>query len=87
MVVNPKGVGSLPAPRSSYATAIMVFFAHLLILEYPDHHQTLLSSLLYYPGFLHTISSQSVYNFLSNVSTNKLTKRQTDKPTLPNPWV
>ena len=24
--------------RSGYATTIMVFFAHLLILEYPDHH-------------------------------------------------
>ena len=28
-----KALGSLPAPRSGYATAIMVFFAHLLILE------------------------------------------------------
>ena len=24
------------------------FFAHLLILEYPDHHQNLISSSLYY---------------------------------------
>ena len=33
-----KKKGSLPAPRSGYATTIMVvFFAHLLILEYPDH--------------------------------------------------
>ena len=30
-------------------------FAHLLILEYPDHHQNLISSLLYYPGPLHKI--------------------------------
>ena len=43
---NPKGSGSLPAPRS--ATAIM-FFAHLLILEDPDHHQILISSSLYHP--------------------------------------
>ena len=43
------------------------FFAHLLILEYPDHHQNLISSSLYYPGPLHKISSQSVHNFLSNV--------------------
>ena len=50
------------------------FFAHLLILEYPDHHQNLISSSLYYPGPLHKISSQSVHNFLSNV-----VHRQTDK--------
>ena len=54
------------------------FFAHLLILEYPDHHQNLISSSLYYPGPLHKISSQSVHNFLSNV-----VHRQTDKPMLP----
>ena len=51
-------------------------FAHLLILEYPDHHQTLISSSLYYPGPLHKISFQSVHNFLSNV-----VHRQTDKQT------
>ena len=43
------------------------FLAHLLILEYPDHHQNLLISSLYYPRPLHKISSQSVHNFLSNV--------------------
>ena len=53
-------------------------FAHLLILEYPDHHQNLISSSLYYPGPLHKISSQSVHNFLSNVVQ---TDRQTDKQT------
>ena len=26
------------------------FCAHLLILEYPDHHQNVISSSLYYPG-------------------------------------
>ena len=57
---------------------IWCFFAHLLILEYPNHHQNLISSSLYYPGPLHKISSQSVYNFFSNV-----VHRQTDKPTLP----
>ena len=51
-------------------------FAHLLILEYPDHHQNLISSSLYYPRPLHKISSQSVHNFLSNV-----VHRQTDKQT------
>ena len=61
-----------------YATAVMVFFAHLLILEYPDHHQNLISSSLYYPGPLHKISLQSVDNCLSNV-----VHRQTHKPMLP----
>ena len=65
---NPKGFGSLPAPRSGYATTIMVFFfAHLFILEYPHHHQNLISSSLYYPGPVHNFSSQSIHNFLSNV--------------------
>ena len=45
----------------------MVFFAHLLILEYPEHYQNLISSSLYYPTPRHKISSQSVHNFLSNV--------------------
>ena len=46
-----KGSGSLPAPRSGYATTITVFFfAHLVILKYPDHHQNLISSALYYSG-------------------------------------
>ena len=39
------------------------FVAHLLILEYIGHHQNLISSSLYYPGPLHKMSSQSVYNF------------------------
>ena len=52
------------------------FLAHLLILQYPDHHQNLISSSLYYSGPLHQISSQSVYNFLSNV-----VHRQTDRQT------
>ena len=56
------------------------FFA-LLILEYPDHHQNLISSSLYYPGPFHKISSQSVDNFLSNV--HRQTNKQTDKPTQP----
>ena len=43
------------------------FYAHLLILEYPDHHQNLISSSLCYPGTLSKISSQSIHNFLSNV--------------------
>ena len=58
------------------------FFAHLLILQYPDHHQNLISSSLYYSGPVHKISSQSVHNFLSNV-VHRQTNRQTDKPTLP----
>ena len=58
----------------------MVFFAHLLILQYPDHHQNLISSYLYYSGPVHKISSQSVHNFLSNV-VHRQTNRQTDKLT------
>ena len=52
------------------------FFAHLLILQYPDHHQNLISSYLYYSGPVHKISSQSVQNFLCNV-----VHRQTDRQT------
>ena len=52
------------------------FFAHLLILQYPDHHQNLISSYLYYSGPVHKISSQSVHNFLSNV--HRQTNRQTN---------
>ena len=55
------------------------FFAHLLILEYPDHHQNLISSSLYCPGPLHKISSKSVHNFLSNV-VHRQTDRQTNTP-------
>ena len=74
-----KGFGSLPAPRSGYATAIMVYFAHLLILEYSDEHQNLISSSLYYPGPLHKIwiSLQSVHNCLSN-GVHRQTDRQTN---------
>ena len=57
-------------------------FAHLLILEYPDHHRNLINSSMYHPGPLHKISSQSVHNFLSNV-VHRQTDRQTDKPMLP----
>ena len=57
-------------------------FAHLLILEYSDHHQNLISSSLYHPGPLHKISLQSVDNFLRNV-VHRQTNKQTDKPTLP----
>ena len=55
----------------------MVFFGvHLLILIYPDHHQNLISSSLYYPGPLHKISYHSIHNFWSNV-----VHRQTDRQT------
>ena len=39
--------------------------ACLLILQYPDHHQNLISSSLYYSGPVHKISFQSVHNFLA----------------------
>ena len=71
-----KGSGSLPAPRSGYATTSMVFFYHLLILQYPDHHQNLISSSLYYSGPVHKISPQSVHKCFSNV-----VHRQTDRQT------
>ena len=56
------------------------FFAHFLILQYPDHYQNLISSSLYYSGPIHKISSQSVHNFLSNV-VHRQTDRQTDRQT------
>ena len=46
----------------------MVLFAHLLIEEDPDHHQTLITCLFHHPGSLHTISLQSIHNFLSSVA-------------------
>ena len=55
-------------------------FAHWLILEYPDHHQNIISSSLYYPRPLRKISSQSVHNFLSNV-VHSLSDRQTNQTT------
>ena len=76
---------SLARSAHWYATTTLrCFFAHLLILEYPDHHQNLISSSLYYSGSVHKISSQSVHNFLSNVvkQTNTLqTNKQTDRQT------
>ena len=60
-------------------------FAHLLILQYPDNHQNLISSSLYYSGTVHKISSQSVHNFLSNVvhrQTNKQTNQRYQKHNL-----
>ena len=37
----------------------------LLILQYPDHHQNLISSSLYYSGPVPKISSKSIHNFLA----------------------
>ena len=75
---KPKGFGSLPAPWSGYATTITVFFCSFTHLRIPDHHQHLLNSSLCYPGPLHKISSQSIYNFLSNV-VHRQTDRQRDR--------
>ena len=61
-----------------------VFFAHLLILQYPDHYQNVISSSLYYSGPIHKISSRSIHKFLSNVvhrQTGKQTDKQTDRQT------
>ena len=65
--------------RRWYATAIM-FFAHLLILEDPDHYQNLISSSLYHLRPLHKISAQSVHNILSDI-VHKQTNKQTDRHT------
>ena len=54
-----------------------VFLLILLILQYPDHHQNLISSSLYYSRPVHKMSSQSVHNFLSNV-VHRQTNRQTN---------
>ena len=56
---------------------IVVCFAHLLILEYPDNYQNLINSLLYYPGPRPKIASQSFYDLLSNV-VHRQTNRQTN---------
>ena len=66
---------STPPPPKKKKKNLLCFFAHLVILEYSDHHQNLISS-LYYPGSFHKILSQSVHNVLSNV-----VHRQTDKLT------
>ena len=80
--LTPKGSGSLPAPRSVHATAILVLFAHLLILEGLEHHQNVISSSLYHPGPLHKISSKSIHNVFSDVvhkQTNRHTARETNQ--------
>ena len=75
---NPKGLGSLPVPWSGYATAIIVGFlgAHLLIWEYTDHHQNVISS-SYAPSI--KFHPNPFITFWVMLSTNK----QTDKPMLP----
>ena len=78
---NPKGFGSLPAPRSGYTTTIMVgfVFAHLLTLEYPDHHQNLISSSLYYPQDPSIKFHPNPFiTFWVMLSTDKQTDRQTN---------
>ena len=78
-----------PSPRQKKGRKVLDHYLHhdlgmppllwcfflLIYSEYPDHHQNLISSSLYYPGPLHKISSQSVHTFLSNVH------RQTNKQT------
>ena len=54
-------------------------FAHLLILEYPDHHQNLISSSLYYPGPLRKFSSNPFITFWVMLSTDRQTDRQTNQ--------
>ena len=52
-------------------------FAHLFIVEDPDHSQNLISTLLSHPRPIHKISLQFIHNFLSNV-VYKQTDGQTD---------
>ena len=79
--LNPKVLDHYLHHDLGMLPLLWCFFAPLLILEYPDHHQNSISSSLCYSGPLHTISSQSIHNFLSNV--HRQTNRRTDKPTLP----
>ena len=76
---NPKGSGSLPAPRSGYVTAIMVFlcsFTHLRIPRSPPKFNQLFTtkdpSIKFHPN--------PFISFWVMLSTD----RQTDKPMLPN---
>ena len=78
---NPKGSGSLPAPRSGHATAIMVFFAHFnthlrRLRSPPKFNQFFIVQ-----GPLHKISSRSIHNFLSNVHKQADTQTNTTKNT------
>ena len=71
------GCGSLPSPRSGYATTITVYFCsftHLTIPRSPPKFNQFFLVLL---GPVHKISSQSVHNFLSNV-VHRQTNRQTN---------
>ena len=74
--LTPKVLNHYLHPDLGMQQLLWFFFAHLLIVEYPDHHQSLINSLLYYLGPLRKISSQSVHNFQSNV-----VQRQTDRQT------
>ena len=67
--------GSLRAPRSGHATIMMFLFFNLFILKHPDHHQTLISSLLSYPGPIHKMSLQSVNDQINTLSPCSLNPR------------
>ena len=54
------------------------FFAHLLILQYPDHHQNLISSSLYYSGPVHKFHPNPFITFWVMLFTDKQTDRQTN---------
>ena len=69
-------LGMLPLLRCFF----FLIYSIPTTLQYPDHHQNLISSSLYYSGPVHKISSQSVHNFLSNV-VHRQTDKETDKLT------
>ena len=77
-----KAFGSLPVPRSGYATTIIVFFAHLLILECPDCHQNLISSSLYYPGTSIKFHPNPFITFWVTLSPDKQTNQRYQKHNL-----
>ena len=74
--LTPKVLNHYLHPDLDMQQLLWCIFAHLLIVEYPDHQKSLINSLLYYLGPLRKISSQFVHNFQSNV-----VQRQTDRQT------
>ena len=58
---------------------LQCFFAHLLILQYPDHHQNLISSSLYYSRPVHKFHPNPFITFWVMLSTDKQTDRQTNQ--------
>ena len=56
-------------------------FAHLFIVEDPDHRQNLISTLLSHPRPTYKISPQFIHNFWSHVGVMLSTNKQIDRHT------